>query len=105
VQRIEDETISGKIAKQVFEPMYAEGEEPDAIIEREGLKQITDTSAIEGVVDEVIGENEGQVQQYLDGKDKVLGFFVGQVMKKTGGKANPQQVNQIVKDKLDAKKG
>ncbi|MFA9462109.1 Asp-tRNA(Asn)/Glu-tRNA(Gln) amidotransferase subunit GatB [Thiohalorhabdus methylotrophus] len=105
IQRIEDETISGKIAKQVFEPMYAEGADPDTIIEREGLKQITDTSAIEGVVDEVIGENEGQVQQYLDGKDKVLGFFVGQVMKKTGGKANPQQVNQIVKEKLDAKKG
>ncbi|KPV40649.1 glutamyl-tRNA amidotransferase [Thiohalorhabdus denitrificans] len=105
VQRIEDETISGKIAKQVFEPMYAEGIDPDTVIEREGLKQITDTSAIEAVVDEVIGENEGQVQQYLDGKDKVLGFFVGQVMKKTGGKANPQQVNQIVKEKLDARKG
>jgi len=105
VQRIMDETISGKIAKQVFEPMYAEGIDPDTVIEREGLKQITDTSAIEGVVDEVISENEGQVQQYLDGKDKVLGFFVGQVMKKTGGKANPQQVNQIVKEKLDARKG
>jgi len=104
VQRIEDETISGKIAKQVFEPMYAEGVDPDTVIEREGLQQITDTSAIEATVDEVIGENEGQVQQYLDGKDKVLGFFVGQVMKKTGGKANPQQVNQIVKEKLDAKK-
>ena len=105
VQRIEDETISGKIAKQVFEPMYAEGVDADTVIEREGLKQITDTAAIEATVDEVITENEGQVQQYLDGKDKVLGFFVGQVMKKTGGKANPQQVNQIVKEKLDAKKG
>ncbi|MEF8793629.1 Asp-tRNA(Asn)/Glu-tRNA(Gln) amidotransferase subunit GatB [Thiohalorhabdus sp.] len=105
VQRIEDETISGKIAKQVFEPMYAEGLDPDTVIEREGLKQITDTSAIEATVDEVIAENADQVQQYLDGKDKLLGFFVGQVMKKTGGKANPQQVNQIVKDKLNAKKG
>jgi aspartyl-tRNA(Asn)/glutamyl-tRNA(Gln) amidotransferase subunit B len=105
VQRIEDETISGKIAKQVFEPMYAEGADPDTVIEREGLKQITDTSAIEATVDEVIAENEEQVQQYLDGKDKVLGYFVGQVMKKTGGKANPQQVNQVVKDKLDARKG
>ena len=105
VQRIEDETISGKIAKQVFEPMYAEGIDPDTVIEREGLKQITDTSAIEATVDEVIGENPDQVQQYLDGKDKLLGYFVGQVMKKTGGKANPQQVNQIVKDKLDARKG
>ena len=105
VQRIEDETISGKIAKQVFEPMYAEGADPDTIIEREGLKQITDTSAIEATVDEVIAENEEQVQQYLDGKDKVLGYFVGQVMKKTGGKANPQQVNQVVKEKLDARKG
>jgi aspartyl-tRNA(Asn)/glutamyl-tRNA(Gln) amidotransferase subunit B len=105
VQRIEDETISGKIAKQVFEPMYAEGVDADTVIEREGLKQITDTSAIEATVDEVIAENEEQVQQYLDGKDKVLGYFVGQVMKKTGGKANPQQVNQVVKEKLDAKKG
>ncbi|MFB6259703.1 MAG: Asp-tRNA(Asn)/Glu-tRNA(Gln) amidotransferase GatCAB subunit B, partial [Thiohalorhabdaceae bacterium] len=67
VQRIEDETISGKIAKQVFEPMYAEGIDPDTVIEREGLKQITDTSAIEATVDEVIGENPDQVQQYLDG--------------------------------------
>ncbi len=105
VQRIEDETISGKIAKQVFEPMYAEGADPDTIIEREGLKQITDTSAIEATVEEVIAENEAQVQQYLDGKEKVLGYFVGQVMKKTGGKANPQQVNQVVKERLDAKKG
>jgi len=105
VQRIEDETISGKIAKQVFEPMYAEGADPDTIIEREGLRQITDTSAIEATVEEVIAENEAQVQQYLDGKEKVLGYFVGQVMKKTGGKANPQQVNHLVKERLDARKG
>ncbi len=105
LQRIEDGTISGKLAKQVFESMYAEGEDADTVIEREGLQQITDASAIEEVVAEVLAENDKQVQQYLAGKEKLLGYFVGQIMQKTEGKANPQQVNQIVKEKLDARKG
>jgi len=98
--RIHDNTISGKIAKQVFEAMW-DGEGPaDAIIEAKGLKQITDSSAIEAAVDEVIAANPGQVAEYKAGKDKLIGFFVGQVMKATKGQANPGQVNQILKDKL-----
>ena len=98
--RIHDNTISGKIAKQVFEAMW-DGEGPaDAIIEAKGLKQITDSSAIEAAVDEVIAANPGQVAEYKAGKDKLIGFFVGQVMRATKGQANPGQVNQILKDKL-----
>ena len=97
---IADDTISGKIAKDVFDAMWAgEGSAYD-IIESRGLKQITDSSAIESVVDQVIAANPGQVAEYKAGKDKLIGFFVGQVMKETGGKANPGQVNAILKDKL-----
>ena len=97
---IADDTISGKIAKEVFDAMWAgEGSAYD-IIESRGLKQITDSSAIESVVDQVIAANPGQVAEYKAGKDKLIGFFVGQVMKETGGKANPGQVNAILKDKL-----
>ena len=72
----------------------------DEIIEAKGLKQITDSSAIEAIVDKVIEANPGQVAEYKAGKDKLIGYFVGQVMKETGGKANPGQVNQILKQKL-----
>jgi aspartyl-tRNA(Asn)/glutamyl-tRNA(Gln) amidotransferase subunit B len=98
--RIVDNTISGKIAKDVFEAMWSEGAGADAIIEAKGLKQITDTSAIEKAIDEVMAKNPGQLADYRSGKDKLFGFFVGQVMKATGGKANPAQLNELLKKKL-----
>ncbi len=100
VNRIHDNTISGKIAKQVFEAMWEGEGSADGIIEAKGLKQITDSSAIEAVVDKVIADNPGQVAEYQAGKDKLIGFFVGKVMQETKGQANPGQVNQILKDKL-----
>jgi len=100
VSRIHDNTISGKIAKQVFEAMWDGEGSADEIIEAKGLKQITDSSAIEAVVDKVIADNQGQVAEYQAGKDKLIGFFVGKVMQETKGQANPGQVNQILKDKL-----
>jgi aspartyl-tRNA(Asn)/glutamyl-tRNA(Gln) amidotransferase subunit B len=100
LDRIKDNTISGKIAKEVFEAMWAGEGSADEIIEAKGLKQITDSSAIEAIVDKVIEANPGQVAEYKAGKDKLIGYFVGQVMKETGGKANPGQVNQILKQKL-----
>jgi len=98
--RVADNTISGKIAKQVFEAMWDGEGSADEIIEAKGLKQITDSSAIEAAVDKVIEANPGQVAEYKAGKDKLIGFFVGQVMKETRGQANPGQVNQILKQKL-----
>jgi aspartyl-tRNA(Asn)/glutamyl-tRNA(Gln) amidotransferase subunit B len=98
--RIIDSTISGKIAKEVFEAMWSEGKSADAIIEAKGLKQITDSGAIEGVIDAVMAANPGQLADYRSGKDKLFGFFVGQVMKSTGGKANPGQLNDLLKKKL-----
>ena len=98
--RVHDHTISGKIAKQVFEAMWAGEGSADEVIEAKGLKQITDSSAIEAVVDKVIEANPGQVADYKAGKEKLIGFFVGQVMKETQGQANPGQVNQILKAKL-----
>jgi aspartyl-tRNA(Asn)/glutamyl-tRNA(Gln) amidotransferase subunit B len=100
ITRIHDNTISGKIAKQVFEAMWNAEGSADEIIEARGLRQITDSSAIEAVVDKVIEANPGQVAEYKAGKEKLIGFFVGQVMKETRGQANPGQVNQILKDKL-----
>jgi len=100
IKRIADNTISGKIAKQVFEAMWQGEGDADAVIESKGLKQVTDTGAIEKLVDDIIANNPAQVEQYRSGKDKVFGFFVGQVMKASQGKANPAQVNQILKDKL-----
>ena len=100
IRRINDNTISGKIAKQVFEAMWAGEGDADRIIEAKGLKQITDSSAIEPIIDEIIAANPGQVEQYRGGKEKLFGFFVGQVMKATKGKANPQQVNELLRDKL-----
>ncbi len=99
--RIVDATISGKIAKDVFEAMWSEGRPADAIIEAKGLKQITDSREIEGVIDAVIAANPKQLADYRAGKDKLFGFFVGQVMKATGGKANPAQLNELLKAKLD----
>jgi aspartyl-tRNA(Asn)/glutamyl-tRNA(Gln) amidotransferase subunit B len=98
--RIVDNTISGKIAKEVFEAMWSEGATADAIIESKGLKQITDTSAIEKAIEEVMAKNPQQLADYRSGKDKLFGFFVGQVMKATQGKANPAQLNELLKRKL-----
>ncbi|HEV7613775.1 MAG TPA: Asp-tRNA(Asn)/Glu-tRNA(Gln) amidotransferase subunit GatB [Steroidobacteraceae bacterium] len=100
LERIVDQTISGKIAKDVFEAMWAEGKSADAIIESRGLKQITDSHAIERVIDAVIAANPKQLADYRSGKDKLFGFFVGQVMKATEGKANPAQLNELLKRKL-----
>ena len=100
LRRIVDSTISGKIAKEVFEAMWSEGKTADAIIEVKGLRQITDSGAIEGVIDAVIAANPAQLADYRSGKDKLFGFFVGQVMKATGGKANPAQLNELLKAKL-----
>jgi len=100
IKRIADKTISGKIAKTVFEAMWNGEGSADEIIESKGLKQVTDTGLIEKVIDEIIANNAGQVEQYRRGKEKVFGFFVGQTMKATQGKANPQQVNEILKAKL-----
>jgi aspartyl-tRNA(Asn)/glutamyl-tRNA(Gln) amidotransferase subunit B len=100
VARISDDTISGKIAKQVFDAMWQNEGGADDIIEARGLRQITDSGAIETLIDEVIAANPEQVQQFRDGKEKVLGFFVGQVMKQSRGKANPGQVNTILRNKL-----
>ena len=97
---IGDNTISGKIAKDVFAEMYATGHDPHHIVETKGLRQVTDTGAIEAIVDEVIAENPDNVAAYRGGKDKLFGFFVGAVMKKTQGKANPAMVNDLLKKKL-----
>jgi aspartyl-tRNA(Asn)/glutamyl-tRNA(Gln) amidotransferase subunit B len=98
---VEDGTISGRIAKDVFEVMFETGKDAEAIVEEKGLKQVSDTGEIEKIIDEVIAANPGQVEQYRGGKDKLIGFFVGQVMKATGGKANPGVVNKLLKPKLD----
>lgn len=101
IARIKDNTISGKIAKTVFEAM-AEGEgDVDQIIEKKGLKQVTDTGALESLVDEVIASNPDQVEQFRDGKEQVFGYLVGQAMKLSKGKANPGQVNKLLREKLN----
>ena len=100
LSRIKDNTISGKIAKEVFEAMWAGEGDADSIIDSKGLKQITDTGAIEAIIDEIMANNAGQVEQYRSGKEKVFGFFVGQTMKATQGKANPAVVNELLKAKL-----
>ncbi|WP_299180877.1 Asp-tRNA(Asn)/Glu-tRNA(Gln) amidotransferase subunit GatB [uncultured Neptuniibacter sp.] len=106
LERIKDNTISGKIAKQVFEVMWNEGGSADEIIEAKGLKQVTDSGAIEKIVDDVISNNTPQVDQYVNAepekRGKMIGFFMGQVMKASQGKANPGQVQGILKQKLDA---
>jgi len=100
LRRISDNTISGKIAKQVFEAIWQGEGEADDIIAKQGLQQVTDTSAIEKVIDDIIARNPQQLQDYRNGKDKLFGFFVGQVMKASQGKANPSQVNELLKKKL-----
>lgn len=100
LQRIADNTISGKIAKTVFEAMWNGEGDAGSVIEKKGLKQITDTGAIEKIIDEILVNNPSQLEEYRAGKEKLFGFFVGQAMKATKGKANPAQVNQILKDKL-----
>ena len=100
LQRIVDNTISGKIAKEVFEAMWAGEGDADTIIGKRGLKQITDTGAIASIIDEVIEKNPSQLADYRGGKEKLFGYFVGQVMKATQGKANPAEVNRLLKEKL-----
>jgi aspartyl-tRNA(Asn)/glutamyl-tRNA(Gln) amidotransferase subunit B len=100
LRRVSDQTISGKIAKEVFEAMWVDGSGADAVIEARGLRQITDSSAIEKAIDGVMARNPGQLADYRAGKDKLFGFFVGQVMKVTGGKANPAQLNELLRRKL-----
>ena len=100
LQRIDDNTISGKIAKTVFDEVWQSGKTADQVIEEKGLKQVTDTGAIETIVDEVIAANPDPVAEYRAGKEKLMGFFVGQVMKASKGKANPGMVNQLLNKKL-----
>ncbi|MBP1711949.1 MAG: gatB [Deltaproteobacteria bacterium] len=97
---IEEGLISGKIAKSVFEEMYRTGKKADEIVKEKGWVQVTDTSAIEKTVDEILTKNPREVEEYKKGKEKLFGFFVGQVMKATQGKANPQIVNELLKKKL-----
>ncbi len=97
---ISDNTISGRIAKDVFAEMLETGKQPGAIVEAKGLRQVTDTGAIEAAVDAVLAKEPDKVAEFRSGKDKLLGFFVGQVMKATQGKANPALVNELLKKKL-----
>lgn len=100
ISLIKDNTISGKIAKDVLDEMFASGKEPKKIIEEKGLQQVTDTSEIEKIIDEVLAANPDSIAEYKSGKDKLFGFFVGQVMKLSKGKANPAIVNDLLKKKL-----
>lgn len=97
---IEDNTISGRIAKDVFAEMIESGKKPGDIVEEKGLKQITDSSSLDPIIDQILSDNTDKVEEYKSGKDKLFGFFVGQVMKQTGGKANPKMVNDRLKEKL-----
>jgi aspartyl-tRNA(Asn)/glutamyl-tRNA(Gln) amidotransferase subunit B len=101
IQRIADSTISNNIAKKVFEALWnGEGANADEIIDKQGLKQITDSGAIESLVDEVLAANPGNVAEFRSGKEKAFNALVGQVMKAAKGKANPQQVNDLLRQKL-----
>jgi len=100
VKMLDDATISTKIAKQVFEEMAKSGQNPNKIVEEKGLVQISDPSVIAPIIDDIIAKNPDNVAKFRDGNKKLLGFFVGQVLKNTGGKANPQVVNQLVGEKL-----
>ncbi len=100
LRRIQDRTISGKIAKEVFEAVWSGAGDADAVISQRGLQQITDTAAIEQAIDAVLQAHPEQLAQYRAGRDKLLGFFVGRVMQATQGKANPQQLNELLTRKL-----
>jgi aspartyl-tRNA(Asn)/glutamyl-tRNA(Gln) amidotransferase subunit B len=100
VDLLSDNTISGRIAKEVFEAMLESGKPAAVIVEEKGLRQVTDTGAIEKSIDEILAANADKVAEYRSGKDKLFGFFVGQVMKATGGKANPAMLNDLLKKKL-----
>ena len=102
LNRIQDETITGKIAKSIFELLWTKGGSVDGIIESQGLQQLDNTRELEGVVSQIISDFPDQVGQFREGKEKILGFFVGQVMKATNGKANPKQVNEILRRELRA---
>jgi aspartyl-tRNA(Asn)/glutamyl-tRNA(Gln) amidotransferase subunit B len=101
--RIQDGTLSGKLAKQVFEAMWAGEGEADAIIEAKGLKQVSDSGEIEKIIDEVMAANAKSVEEFRAGKDKAFNALVGQVMKASKGKANPQQVNDLLRQKLETR--
>jgi aspartyl-tRNA(Asn)/glutamyl-tRNA(Gln) amidotransferase subunit B len=101
VDRVADKTLSRRIAKEVFEIMFESGGEADEIIEARGLKQVSDSGAIEAVVDQIIADNPDKVAEYKGGKDKLMGWFVGQVMKASQGKANPQMANEALSKKLN----
>ena len=101
IKLISTNEISGKIAKDVLEEMFTSGKNPKQIVDEKGLKQVTDQNEIKKIIDEVINENPQMVQEYLSGKDKLLGFFVGQAMKKSKGKANPKILNDILKERLN----
>lgn len=100
IKMLDEEKISNKIAKQVFEEMVKSGDNPDKIVEAKGLIQISDPSVIAPIIDEIIAKNPDNVEKYKAGNKKLLGFFVGQVLKSTGGKANPKIVNELVAEKL-----
>lgn len=100
IKMIKAGTISNTIAKTVFEEMYKTGQDPETIVKEKGLVQISDTSAILDVIEKVLAANPGQLADYRSGKDKLFGFFVGQVMKQMGGKANPGVINDLLKKKL-----
>ena len=101
VDRVADNTLSRRIAKEVFEIMFESGGEADAIIEAQGLKQVSDSGAIEAVVDQIIADNPDKVAEYKSGRDKLMGWFVGQVMKASQGKVNPQMANDMLNKKLN----
>ena len=101
IDLIADKTISGSIAKKVFDDMFETGKEAAAIVEAQGLKQVADTGAIEGIIDQVLADNADKVAEYRGGKGKLFGFFVGQTMRASQGKANPQLVNELLRKKLD----
>ncbi len=100
INRITDNTISNNIAKEIFKVMWQDKKDVDTVIKEQGLKQITDTNEISIIIDKIITDNQKQVQQFKDGNHKILGFFIGKVMQKTAGKANPKQVNEILNKKL-----
>ena len=100
LSRLRDGSLSGKLGKEVFQAMWAGKGSADDIIQERGLRQISDSGALEGVIEEVIAEHADQVRQYREGNTRVFGFLVGQVMRATKGQANPQIVNQMLRERL-----